>query len=48
MNNIPWKELIELLRFWGYIALGITFMKLCMVMLTEVFGRFCKGCGKKV
>jgi hypothetical protein len=48
MNGVPWKEIIELLRFWGWIAFGITMVKMIQTIIVEVFTRTCRHCGKRV
>ena len=48
MKDIPWQEIIALLRFWGYVVLVLGFFKVCGLILTEACGRFCRHCGKKV
>ena len=48
MKDIPWQEIITLLRFWGYVVIALGAFKLFGLMLTEVCGRFCRHCGKKV
>jgi len=48
MNVVPWKEIIELFRFLGWMALCITMVKMIQTMIVEVFSRTCRHCGKRI
>jgi hypothetical protein len=48
MNQVPWKDILEVARFLGWIALGITMIKMIQTIFVEVFARTCRHCGKRV
>jgi len=48
MGGVPWKDILEVFRFLGWIALGITGMKMVQTIIVEVFARTCRHCGKRV
>jgi hypothetical protein len=48
MGSIPWKDLIDFLRFAMWILLAINIINLFKALIVEVFSRNCRHCGKRV
>jgi hypothetical protein len=49
MNQpIPWVLIKELVRYTGAVIMLVWGIKLIMCMITELFSRTCRHCGKKV
>ena len=48
MSGIPWKDIIELLKFLGWVLVGTTGIKALSLMLVELFSKTCRHCGKRI
>jgi hypothetical protein len=48
MKDLPWGEIINLLRFFGYILLAKWVLEFCKFLIRETCGRYCKHCEKKI
>ena len=48
MNTVPWKEIIELLKFALWVAIGINGIHLLQTVIVEAFGKICPHCSKKI
>jgi len=46
--SVPWKEILETARFFGYVILCIWGFKFVMFLIGETFGRYCPHCKKGI
>lgn len=46
-RDIPWKEIMDTVRFLGWIVVYVGILNLFKAMIQEMFPKFCRHCGKK-